>query len=336
MTSRRTLLAGALAGLATRAAAGEAGYRTVLEAAFGGPVDPVQAHGRAFQEARRAEVRADRLLRGQGLTKGSVAERLAALFRDGRYLYPDDDAGRDRAAAEMNGRIAALRPRLPLAFGDLAIPPAEVRRMSPADAAAGKAGFRVPAHGAEPGDYYVDLKAIGTRPSWTLASVAFHEVTPGHLLQLPLQAAAAPPPERVKSADAFFEAWAIYAEQLAADLGAYAPDPLGEIGWLHWRLFRLGRVVADTGLHALGWSLDRTIAEMQALQGPPVAFVSIEADAARMMREPGRFAAEGLGALQIARLRPPARGAWPTFHRKLLLDGPWPPGELGRVTAGGG
>src|SRR5262249_20823557 len=136
--------------------------------------------------------------------------------------------------------------------------------------------------------------------SWTLPSVAFHEVVPGHLLQLPLQAAAASPPAQIKNASAFFEAWAIYAEQLAHDLCAYAADPLGEIGYLHWRLFRLGRVIADTGLHALGWTTDRAVNTVSQLQGPAVAFVGIEDDVARMSREPARFAADGLGALEIA------------------------------------
>ncbi len=77
----------------------------------------------------------------------------------------------------MNARLAALGPRLGAAFGDVPIAPAEVRRMSPAVEARGRAGYR------EPGAYYVDLKAIRERPAWTLPSVAFHELTPGHLLQ---------------------------------------------------------------------------------------------------------------------------------------------------------
>ena len=326
-------MAGALAALASRAAAA-GDYRARLEQAFGGPVDPGRAHARAVAEARRAQARADHLLRNQGFGHGSVAERLRAFSGQERFLYPDDGAGRDQAVTEMNGRIAALRPRLATAFGDLVIPRAEVRRMNPADAAAGRSGYRVPAHDGEPGVYYVDLKAIRTRPSWSLPSVAFHETVPGHLLQLPLQAAAAPPPERVMASGAFFEAWAIYAEQLARDLGAYDADPPGEIGWLHWRLFRLGRIVADTGLHALGWTADRTIAEVRTLQGPSIAFVGIEDDVARIAREPGRFAAEGLGALEIARLRPASQAAWSAFHRQLLADGPWPPGALARVIAG--
>ena len=48
------------------------------------------------------------------------------------YLYTDDDAGRDKAVADMNAWLARIRPRLARAFGDLPIPPAEARRMSAA------------------------------------------------------------------------------------------------------------------------------------------------------------------------------------------------------------
>src|SRR5205814_290966 len=162
-------------------------------------------HAGARAAAEAAQARADVLLKGQGLTAGSVAERLRALAKDARFLYPDDEAGRDRAVADMNARLAAFRPKLAAALGDL-----------PIAVAAGKGGYRVAPADGKPGAYYVDLKAIRERPMWSLPSVAFHEVTPGHLMQLPLQAAACPPDARLKAAGAYFEAWGIYAEQLCA------------------------------------------------------------------------------------------------------------------------
>jgi uncharacterized protein (DUF885 family) len=276
------------------------------------------------------QARADQLLRSQGLTEGDVGARLRALAKDPRLLYPDDQAGRDRAVADMNARLVAMRPRLAAAFGDLRIASAEARRMSAADEAKGRGGYREPPRDGQPGVYYVDLKAIRDRPSWTLPSVAFHELTPGHLLQVPLQEAAHPDPQRVRDAPAFSEAWATYAEQLAADLGAYADDPLGEIGFLQWRLFRMGRIVADTGLHARAWSRDQAVAAMTALQGQSIAFITIEADVDRMIQTPGKAAAEGLGALTLSRMRPARRAAWPEFHRTVLLAAPWPFGELER------
>lgn len=335
MIDRRTLLAAAAAaGLATPVRAQTTDYAEALARAWGGPLDPRTAHASALAAAGAAQARADRLLRRIGLTRGSVAERLRALSADPRWLYRDDDAGRNRAVADMNLRLARLRPRLGVAFGDLPIAGAQVRRMSAADAAAGRAGYREAPGDGRPGAYYVDLRAIRERPAWTLPSVAFHEVVPGHLLQLPLQAAAAVPAERAKPAGADFEAWGIYAEQLAADLGAYADDPRGEIGYLQWRLFRLARAVADTGLGAFGWSADRAEAAMTELQGRSIAFVTIAADVARMPSRPGQVTAEALGALEIARLRPMDRALWPSFHRAILAHGPWPPSELAKVVAG--
>ena len=320
MFGRRNFLAASLSALAAPALAAD--YAAVLTQAFGGPVDPLAAHAQAAAAARAAQARADRLLRGQGLRNGSVAERLRGLARDSRWLYPDDDTGRDRAVSDMNGRVARLLPRLGAALGDIPVAPGLVRRMSRADEAAGKGGYR------EPGAYYVDLKAIRERPAWTLPSVAFHEVIPGHLLQMPLQALAGPPPEQVRGAGAYFEAWAIYAEQLAADLGAYARDPRGEIGYLQWRLFRLGRIVVDTGVHAMGWSREAAIAAMAGLQGQSIAFITIEADVDRIIATPGKYAAEGLGALALADWRPRQRTRWPAYHRAVLADGPRPFGEL--------
>lgn len=277
-------------------------------------------------EIRRLTARADGLLRRQGQARGTVGTRIATLSTDPRFLYADNDAGRDRAVAEMNARLVALRPRLAAAFGGMAIPAAEVRRMSPADAAQGRGGYR------EALAYYVDLKAIRARPAWTLPSVAFHETIPGHALQTAQQA---PGPAAPGVLNVYAEAWAIYAEQLAADLGAYDGDPLSELGYLHWRLFRMARIVADIGLGARGWTEAQAVAAIGAIQGPAVAFTTPAADVTRMRQALGIYAAQGLGALLIARLRPRRPAAWPDFHAQLLTDGPWPCVMLARRVAKG-
>ncbi len=324
-----------LAGL--RREAGVTDYAGRLALAFGSPIPVRDAERRALAEIRVLQTRADRLLRAQGLAKGSVGERLAALAQDPRHLFPDTTAGRDQAVAEMNRRLAAIRPRLARAFGDLPIAAAEVRRMSPADEVAGRAGYREPPTGEQPGVYYVDLKNIRARPAWTLPGVVHHELIPGHLLQILLQARARPHPLRLRYAAAYFEGWAIYAERLAGELGAYDGDPLAELGAIQWRLFRTARIVADIGLNSRGWSADQARAMLAELQGFPAAFIGFEDDVSRMSQSPGKVAAEGLGALEFVRLREAARaraGAHfdiTRFHRSVLLQGAWPFGELARV-----
>jgi uncharacterized protein (DUF885 family) len=305
-------------------------YAALLSFQLGAPIDPMVAHRRALAEAYRLHARADRLLKGQGLSNGTLGERLARLYADERWLYSDDGPGRDRAVADMNAWAARIRPRLASAFGGLAIPPSEARRMSPADEAKGRGGYREAGTFDKPGAYYVDLHAIRTRPSWTLPAVVHHELIPGHLLQLPYQAAAEPHPLRLRVSKAWFEAWGIYAEQIASDLGLMESEPLAEIGALHWRLFRLARIAADTSLHAMGWSRDQAIGTMRRVQGPPIAFVDLAADVDRMAREPAVFAAQGLGALEFARRRP--QTGWPAYHRAAVEDGPWPFAALARRT----
>lgn len=310
MPTRRTVIAsGAAALLAGRAMAAD--YAEALSAAYGGPVDPAKAFRAARVEAQALQDLADNLLHGEGLAKGAVAERLRTLARDPRWLYEDSDAGRQRAVADMNVQVAGLPVFLPLYVSD-PIPTPQVRRPAPADEARG--GYR------EPPVYYVDLRNIRARPAWTLPSVVYHETVPGHALQAAVTGQPRPA--------SFSEAWAIYAEQLVYDIGEYAGDPRGRLGYLHWRLFRMGRVMADIGQGAMGWSLDQAVTTLRDLQGFDAAFVTIEADAARMRAQPGVYAAQGLGALAIRRARPRQPRRWRDFHHAILADGPWPCDKL--------
>jgi uncharacterized protein (DUF885 family) len=56
---------------------------------------------------------------------------------------------------------------------------------------------------------------------------------------------------------AYSEGWALYAEQLANELGTYDNDPLGRAGFLQSFLFRAARLVVDTGIHAKKWSREQ-------------------------------------------------------------------------------
>ena len=82
-------------------------------------------------------------------------------------------------------------------------------------------------------------------------------------------------------------------------------------------------------MHAMGWTADRAIHEMIKLQGQSIAFISIQADVERISRTPGKYAAEGLGALTLGSLRPTRKTDWPAFHRRVLAGAPWAYGDLG-------
>jgi uncharacterized protein (DUF885 family) len=262
-------------------------------------------------------------LRGLGLARGSVGARLRALKRRPVGLYANDSAGRTRAVADMNAALDRLRPHLPTWFN----PPLElgsaVRRLSPADEAAGKRGYRDPPSNGRPGTYYPDLSAAPDRPRWTLVTVAHHETIPGHLLQMRRQAIADPHPLQVRHAAGYSEGWAIYAESLVDRIGLLSP--IEQVGFIQSLLFRLARVTTDIGIHLHRWDRARALAYLHETVGFEL-FFPFEVEVDRYGAEPGGFAGDALSAIVLrsigaARMRqgPRAMRAW---HDAVLNSGP--------------
>ncbi|MBC9032271.1 DUF885 family protein [Sphingomonas sp. JC676] len=313
---------------------GGAYYALLLRRITGDDANPASAERRFEQERRRLSARADALLSKLGHKRGSLGARYSALWRDPRWLYSDDDAGRDRAVADMNRALDAARRRLPAQFA--AWPPRSLdvgaRRMSRADEAAGRSGYRELPTVTRSGAYYVDLKDIARRPAWTLPGVVHHELLPGHMIQLPIEADAGQHSLRLDYTPAFPEGWAIYAEQMAAADGSFAGDPLAELGHIHWMLFRSCRALADIGIHLHGWSLEQAHARLVEWQGEPGYFAPFPLELDRIAAEPASRAAEAFVWLTVADL---ARGRErKAFHRIVLADGRKRTDELRRLVTG--
>ena len=171
------------------------------------------------------------------------------------------------------------------------------------------------------GSYVIDLKRIADRPRWSLPSVVAHELLPGHMLQLPMEAVARPHKLRLDYAPAFAEAWSIHIERLVADAGLWG-DLRTMLGHLHWRLFRVVRARVDIGLHCHGWSIDETMARLIEWQGVPAYFAPFESDLARISAEPASRAAEMLATLAIEDGARGKRGRrLIAFHQAMLIDG---------------
>lgn len=319
---RRFAVADPVKGYATAAPADRPPWFALLLRRRLGDVDTIAARRRLEDARDHLLIRADRLLRRLGRDRGTTGARFAALFADERWLYSDDEAGRDHAVADMNRMLAMRRRQVPLAFDSVPLWCLDVRaaRVSRAEEIAGKSGRRaLPAPGRG-GAYYVDLNEIRRRPRWTLPSVVAHELLPGHMIQLPIEVAAHPHPLRLEYTPAFAEGWGIYAEQLAAAEGAFG-DPMAELGHLHWLLFRVGRGLVDIAIHIDGWSVERARAQLVDWQGEPAYFAPFDRDLARIVAEPATRAAEALAWLAIADRAPRAVAARKPFHRAMLAGG---------------
>jgi uncharacterized protein (DUF885 family) len=296
-------------------------YALALRAGTSLNLAPQAAHDAGLAQVRDLSARAEPLLRKHGLTQGTVGARLHALAQDPRYLYSDDDAGRAKAVAEMNARLARVRAELGKVFTGLSTGAIDVELAGP-----GLIGYRkAPSYdGKISGAYYVDLRQIRRRPSWSLPTVVHHETLPGHLLQLPLQERAAPPPLRLRyTPNAFFEGWAIYAEQLADEMGLFDGDDLARLGFLQSLLVRAGRLVIDTGIHFKRWSREEAVARFSDIAGDAPDTFENEVD--RIVVQPGFTAGPALGYATILQLRALAHAKedhnLAAFHDGILTHG---------------
>jgi len=265
---------------------------------------------------------ADAAMKAQGLTQGTVGERYRGLYNDLRYRYPNTDAGKVKLIADLNVKVAAVQARLPDYFGVLPKAKVEIRRI-PAYTEAGAPGGYYEAgalDGSRPGAYYINLRDTAEVPSWTLPTLTYHESIPGHHLQGSI-ANEAPLPLIRKLAffSAYIEGWALYAEQLADEMGMYKDDPMGRIGYLHDALFRAVRLVVDSGLHAKRWSREKAIAYYVAQIGDQDASATTEVE--RYCVWPGQACGYMLGKLAWLKQRGRAQAALgPHFDIRAFHD----------------
>ncbi|MDB5493346.1 MAG: hypothetical protein JWP86_683, partial [Phenylobacterium sp.] len=164
---------------------GEAYYAWLLKVGTTTDLNPDQVHQMGLEQNRAIESRMDGLLKAQGLTQGTVGERMAALGKDPKYLFADTDAGRAQLIAYLNGVIASVRPRLQSAFDLKLKAPVQVKRV-PVDIqdGAGQGYMNTGSlDGSRPSTYYINLKSTANWPKFSLPTLTFHEGIPGHAWQ---------------------------------------------------------------------------------------------------------------------------------------------------------
>ncbi len=315
---------------------GDEYYAWLVKAGTTTTYTPDELHKLGLEQNAKLNAEIDRLLKQQGMTKGTVGERLTALSVRPDLLFANDDKGRAQLLAYLNGRIADIRTRLPRAFATLVKGNLVIKRVPPAiqdgmpDGYAGAGSI----DGSQPGIYYINLKDTANWPRYSLPTLCYHEGIPGHVWQgeysykLPLI-------RSMLSFNAYSEGWALYAEQLGDELGAYADDPLGRIGYLQSINFRAMRLVVDTGVHAKRWSFDQALDTFSAGTGQPRE--QLRAELNRYCSWPGQACGYKMGHNEINRLRDKAKAAMGTrfdlrrYDDAVVLTGNVPLTLLERV-----
>jgi uncharacterized protein (DUF885 family) len=262
--------------------------------------DEIHELGLATLDEIHAEM--DPILRDIGYTEGSVGDRMTALSQDERFMFAEGDPGRAEIMSFIEDRIAWIRAQMPRAFREVAAGNLEVRRLPLAEepgapTAYGGAGS---VDGTVPGKMWINLRTTDLHRKYDVPTLVHHETIPGHVWegeysnQLPLI-------RSILAFNAFSEGWALYSEQLADELGAYAEHPAWKLGYLQDAAFRACRLVVDTGLHHKRWGREQSVRFFMERNGNKREQVASEVD--RYCSWPGQATGYMVGKLEILRQR---------------------------------
>jgi uncharacterized protein (DUF885 family) len=299
---------------------GGAFYQWALKASTTTSMTPDEIHEMGQRELKELHARMDEILKGVGYTSGTVGDRMKALAKDPKYQFSPGDKGRAEILAFIDERLKWIRAQLPKAFNTLVNPNMEVKRLPPeeepgAPAAYGGAGS---IDGKIPGRYWINLKDTSLHSKYSLADLSFHEAIPGHILQGEYTRNS-PLIRQMLAFNAYSEGWALYAQQLADELGAYENDPVGRVGYLQAIAFRACRLVVDTGIHAKQWTREQGVRFFVDVNGSNPLEVASEVD--RYCSWPGQACGYKVGHTEINRQRERARAeAGARFDIKAFND----------------
>jgi uncharacterized protein (DUF885 family) len=290
---------------------GEAFYRYGIQSYTTTNLSGDEIHEIGMEQLAELSARADVLLRAQGLTQGSVGARIAALGDDPQYLYPNTDEAKEQLLRDLNTQTEEVRRRMPQYFGRLPQSGCEIRRVPVAIEAGAPGGYyNAPSlDGSRPGAYYINLRDTAEWPKFQLPTLTYHEAVPGHHHQIALaqERTNVPLLMKVLGFSAYSEGWALYAEQLADEIGMYENDPIGQIGYLQSLMFRATRLVVDSGMHAKRWSREQAIRFMVDALGDAESAVTTEIE--RYCVWPGQACSYKLGHTKWVELRANAQAA---------------------------
>jgi uncharacterized protein (DUF885 family) len=315
---------------------GEAMYASQIKAFTTLPLEAKTVHELGL--ATLDEIQSERLTIARGLGHPDVESALAEHSSNG--------ANRARSREELLELVRAQVQRswdaAPRFFGRLPKANCDVRPVEEFREEDMPGAYYLPPtmDGTRLGVYYVNTGDLDGRPLHQVATTSYHEANPGHHFQLSIEAEFS---DRLLLrryggwllGDAFIEGWGLYSERLADEMGLFV-DEYERLGMLEAQALRAGRLIVDTGMHALGWSREKAVRQMMET-GATRLDSEIEVD--RYIAWPGQALAYMVGCKEIQRWRAESERregssfSLTGFHDRLLSLGSLPLATLDRELA---
>jgi len=289
-------------------------------------------HDFGLSEVERLQTEILGILEAEGwdVSQGFHAA-ISEMAEDSRFYYSDSGEGRDQILADYRAILDEISVGLEPYFDVMPESDVEVDRIPEfKEKTSPGAYYQPPAmDGSRPGVFYANLYDIKATPRYGMRTLAYHEGIPGHHFQLAIQQQQDHLPffRRIIPSIAYTEGWALYAEQLAWELG-FQDDPYDNIGRLQGELFRAVRLVVDTGIHYKRWNREQAVEYMIANTG--ITESDVVAEIERYFVMPAQALAYKVGMTKILELRDLARAELGDrfdireFHNVVLTNGSLP------------
>jgi uncharacterized protein (DUF885 family) len=309
---------------------GQEFYRFLIHVYTTVDLSPAEIHQIGLAAVQHDEEEMAALRKKMGY-KGTAAEFRQFLLTDPRFIAKSPEELRDR----LMSYVERIEPKVPQYF--LHAPKARYtteRLPPPLESAFTFGMYAPPSAGQSTGIYYFNGSHLEARPLFKAGPLITHELIPGHHFQLNLAAEnqAIPAFRRYAPFPAYSEGWADYSSQLAAQMGAYAND-YDRYALLAQNVHQSLRLVADTGVHSLGWTLEQVKKYMR--EHELESDIQIETEASRYsMGTPAQALAYKLGSNEMLKLRAKAQKELGKnfdireFHDWILGSGALPLGVL--------
>lgn len=309
-------------------------YRHCLKSQTTTSLNPDEVHQIGLAEVDRIKQEMQDILISQGYkdTGKTLSEQINELNKEERFLFPNNDEGREMILAEYNRILDEISADIDDAFDIRPKAELEIKRV-PEFKEEGSAGayYSGPVmDGSRGGTFYANLRNVHETVKFGMKTLAYHEGIPGHHFQIAIQSELEGVPmfRTILPFTAYAEGWALYTEQLAWELGFYDNDPFGNLGRLQAEMFRAVRLVVDTGIHAKKWTREEAIDYMVENTGMNRSEVVSEVE--RYIVLPGQACAYKIGMMKILELRERTKQALgeefdlKEFHNVVLKNGSVP------------
>ncbi|HZV72278.1 MAG TPA: DUF885 domain-containing protein [Conexibacter sp.] len=306
---------------------GESAYRAAVRRDTTTDHEPGRIHAIGLEQLAELSERMAAARSRLGFT-GSEAEFRASLAtRPELYVSTPEQVG-----ANFRRHLARIEPHLSGWIAVMPQAPYDVDRLPPqAEEGLTYGSYEPPMPGQPVGRYLYNASHLEQRSLLNAATLVFHELVPGHHVHFMRQAENASLPlarRRCGDLHAFNEGWAEYAAGLGWEAGLYE-DPFDGYGRLAEERFLAVRLVVDTGLNALGWSLEQA---RQAMREHTLeSELQIATETLRYATDmPAQGLSYRLGFLEFTRLRASAERSLGSdfdvreFHEQILAQGALP------------